>query len=258
MNIADGFPDKSKFTPIPNLLFGQVLEKITDIKLLKCLLRLMFMQNQKKGFPRFVTWKELVSDRVLMINISDETQSNVASNHLEHNFEAHNVALVKTLHKLESMGLILTVNEFESIDDLKVSSIFLVNNEEGRKGLKFIINNLHNEININPRDIVNGSPQPLTQDLSNIFSLYEDNIGVIGYIMAEELKEAEKNYPESWLVEAFKEAILQNKRSWSYIKAILNNWTENGKGSGNGEFGGHSKKLNSREWIKKHGLPRPK
>ena len=76
--------------------------------------------------------------------------------------------------------------------------------------------------------------------------------------MAEELKEAEKEYPESWLNEAFKEAVVQNKRNWSYIKAILHNWTEKGKGNGNGEFGRHSKKIDSREWIRKHGLPKPK
>jgi DNA replication protein len=66
----------------------------------------------------------------------------------------------------------------------------------------------------------------------NIFSLYEQNIGIITPMIAEELKEAEKVYPLQWIEEAFKEAVTLNKRSWKYIARILERWASEGKDSG--------------------------
>jgi DnaD/phage-associated family protein len=66
----------------------------------------------------------------------------------------------------------------------------------------------------------------------NIFTLYEQNIGMITPMIAEELKEAEKTYPPQWIEEAFKEAVTLNKRSWKYIARILERWASEGKDSG--------------------------
>ncbi len=66
----------------------------------------------------------------------------------------------------------------------------------------------------------------------NIFALYEQNIGIITPMMAEELKEAEKLYPPQWIEEAFREAVALNKRSWRYIARILERWASEGKDSG--------------------------
>jgi len=66
----------------------------------------------------------------------------------------------------------------------------------------------------------------------NIFALYEQNIGIITPLIAEELKEAEKLYPAPWIEEAFKEAVTLNKRSWKYIARILERWASEGKDSG--------------------------
>jgi DnaD/phage-associated family protein len=66
----------------------------------------------------------------------------------------------------------------------------------------------------------------------NIFALYEQNIGMITPMIAEELKEAERLYPPQWIEEAFKEAVTLNKRSWKYIARILERWASEGKDSG--------------------------
>ena len=66
----------------------------------------------------------------------------------------------------------------------------------------------------------------------NIFVLYEQNIGMITPMIAEELQEAEKLYPPGWIEEAFKEAVTLNKRSWRYIARILERWASEGKNSG--------------------------
>jgi DnaD/phage-associated family protein len=55
----------------------------------------------------------------------------------------------------------------------------------------------------------------------NIFRLYESNFGALTPILADILREAEKEYPQDWLEYAFQEAVKNNKRSWKYAEAIL-------------------------------------
>lgn len=66
---------------------------------------------------------------------------------------------------------------------------------------------------------------------SNIFQLYEQNIGIITPKLSDILKDAEAAYPAAWIPEAFAEAVKNNVRKWSYIKAILENWKNNGRGN---------------------------
>jgi DnaD/phage-associated family protein len=62
-----------------------------------------------------------------------------------------------------------------------------------------------------------------------IFLLYEQNVGLLTPLVAEELREAEERFPAEWIEEAFRLAIQQNKRKWSYIRAILKRWETEGK-----------------------------
>ena len=82
----------------------------------------------------------------------------------------------------------------------------------------------------------------------NIFTLYEQNIGMITPMIAEELKEAEKLYPPQWIEEAFREAVTLNKRIWRYIARILERWASEGKDSG--EHRRDIKKVDPDKYIK--------
>ena len=62
-----------------------------------------------------------------------------------------------------------------------------------------------------------------------LFSLYENEIGIISPRIAEELTLAEKEYPAEWFGDAIKEAADHNARNWKYIHAILKNWKTNGR-----------------------------
>ena len=81
-----------------------------------------------------------------------------------------------------------------------------------------------------PPELVEDAPEPPADARPNIYVLYEDNIGTIGVMLAEELKEAEERYPQPWISEAFRIAVRENKRSWSYISAILRRWASEGRG----------------------------
>lgn len=64
---------------------------------------------------------------------------------------------------------------------------------------------------------------------SNVFKLYEENIGALTPLIADMLRDAEKKYPSIWFEEAFEIAVSRNVRNWKYIQAILKRWKENGK-----------------------------
>lgn len=64
---------------------------------------------------------------------------------------------------------------------------------------------------------------------SNVFKLYEENIGALTPLLADVLREAEKEFPAEWFEEAFMIAVSKNVRNWKYVEAILTRWKEKGK-----------------------------
>jgi len=109
---------------------------------------------------------------------------------------------------------------------------------------------LHSTLNINGvlEDVYSLTTDSRQPSAVNIFALYEQNIGMITPMIAEELKEAEKLYPPQWIEEAFKEAVTLNKRSWKYIARILERWASEGKDSG--KHRGNIKKDDPDKYIK--------
>jgi DnaD/phage-associated family protein len=109
---------------------------------------------------------------------------------------------------------------------------------------------LHSTSNINGMlgDVYSLTVDSYQPPTINIFDLYEQNIGMIGPMIAEELKEAEKIYPPQWIEEALKEAVALNKRSWRYIARILERWASEGKDSG--EYKRDIKKDDPDKYIK--------
>ena len=67
--------------------------------------------------------------------------------------------------------------------------------------------------------------------IQNIFELYEQNIGMITPMVADELRDAQRTYPAEWVEEAFREAVSNRKLNWKYISRILERWTTEGKDS---------------------------
>ena len=70
-----GFPAKMQFTPIPNLFFSSLLPQISDITELKITLHIFWSLYGKRGYPRFITYRELLSNRNLMSGLREEAKS---------------------------------------------------------------------------------------------------------------------------------------------------------------------------------------
>ena len=78
-----------------------------------------------------------------------------------------------------------------------------------------------------------GLPEPASAEpLPDIFTLYEQNIGMLTPMIADELRDAERLYPTDWIRDAIKEAVTYNKRNIKYIAKILENWSVEGRSDG--------------------------
>jgi DnaD/phage-associated family protein len=72
-------------------------------------------------------------------------------------------------------------------------------------------------------------PPEVAVELPNAFRLYEQNIGPLTPLLADQIGRAIEEYPAEWIEEAIGEAVAYNRRSWRYISRILQNWTAQGK-----------------------------
>jgi DNA replication protein len=218
MNEFKGFPVRMRFTQIPNIVFSSLLPQISDITELKVLLHIFELIYPKKGRLRFVSHSELLGHPGLALDLNDRPRERLS----------------KALESLTKRGVILhlSVKQGENTED-----IYFLNTEANKAAVSRI---QAGEIVLNDLKPVVTTP-PEIIETADVFTLYEQNIGMLTPLIAEELKEAGKHYPESWLKDAIKEAAALNKRNWRYIARILENWSTEGKD--NGTYRGHLKKI---------------
>ncbi|MCH8205944.1 MAG: DnaD domain protein [Chloroflexi bacterium] len=206
-----GFPRRVRFTPVPDPVFGPLLEQIDDLAELKCTLRVIWALHQKRGYPRFVTLSALLADRTLSRALADGDSP-------------RRLRVEAALAHAVERGTL--VSGTVQLDDGQ-ERIYMLNTEADRSALAAI-----SEADLSPQQVPVDEPWEGAVQQPNIFALYEDNVGMLSPMMADELREAEQVYPAPWIEEAFREAVSQNKRSWRYITRILERWEREGRGDG--------------------------
>lgn len=212
MKQFSGFPARMDFTSIPNLFFSSLLPQIDDIAELKTILHIIAALYRKRGHPRFLTYGELLGNASLMSSLKALAES-------------PEEALQKALNSATGRGVIIHMN----LDKAGVAeNIYFLNTESNRRIVEKIKRGEYELSGLKAGE----QAYPETEEMPDIFTLYEQNIGMLTPMIAEELLDAEKAYPESWIRDAIKEAINQNKRKWSYISAILGRWSAEGRGDG--------------------------
>jgi len=207
-----GFPAKMQFTPLPNLFFSTLLPQINDITELKTTLHIFGTLYRKRGYPRFVSYRELLSDKSLVSSLRETTRplDEVLRNALEMAAKRGTILhLVLSRDGVpEDIYFLNTVANRQTIAKIQSGELSL-------SGLK-----------TERQTYIETEEQP------DLFTLYEQNIGMLTPMIAEELRDAEKLYPETWIKDAIKEAVSLNKRNWRYIARILERWSAEGKSDG--------------------------
>ena len=225
-----GFPARMQFTPIPNVFFSHLLPQITDMAELKTTLHILGSLYAKKGYPRLVTYHELSGDASLMSSLRLEEKPAEA---------VLGKALEMTVKRGTILHLVLDINGAPE-------DVYFLNTESDRRVVAKIQNGELALAGLKAGR--QAEPDIETEPPPDIFTLYEQNIGQLTPMMAEELREAEKLYPKDWIRDAIKEAVKQGKRKWSYISAILESWSAEGKSDGT--YRRNSKKTDPDKYIK--------
>ena len=212
MKQFSGFPARMEFTPIPNLFLSTILSQISDILELKMTLHIFWALYRKRGHPRFITYSELLSNRSLMSNFRKTSKSPGEMLH-------------DTLEIATQRGTLLHI----ALDkDNTPEDVYLLNTDYNRQ---IVANIQSGELQLNGLK-AEGQAFIETEEQPDIFVLYEQNIGMLTPMIADELREAESIYPANWIIDAIKEATLLNKRSWRYVARILERWSSEGKSDG--------------------------
>ena len=207
-----GLPDgKITFARIPELFFSQLLPQIDHLGELKVTLHIFWLLTRKRGDRPGVSDRELAADYHLLDGLSLPGVSPLGVPPLE--------ALRDALERAVARGTLLRVTVGEGAQQ---RAWYFVNSEKGRRAVE---------------DLLAGrwTPGEAAESVQvqaarpNIFVLYEQNIGPLTPLLAEELMEAENTYPPDWIKDAFREAVELNKRSWRYIQRILERWAAEGK-----------------------------
>ena len=214
MDAFSGFPaGKVRFTPLPDLFFSELLPAIDDLAELKVTLHIFWLLHRRKGYPRSVSERELLGDGTLFAGLQALDSSPPQE------------AILSAVERAVGRGTLLQV-ETQGREG-GIERWYFANTDQGRRAVERV---REGELQLAERPLSPTDGGPLERP--NIFQLYEQNVGLLQPIIAEELAQAEKDYPAQWIEEAFQLAAKANVRNWRYISRILERWASRGKDDG--------------------------
>jgi DNA replication protein len=211
MKPFQGFPSRMEFTSVPNLLFSALVPQIDDLAELKVTLLVIAALYRKKGAPRYVGRNELLADAAVAESLRG------LGDDIEKTLDA-------ALAGAAARGTFISLAAGEGRE---AETYYLLNDESGRQAADRVA---AGGLALGGKQ-VKASPPPAGAP-PDIFTAYEENIGLLTPMVADELKDAERTYPADWIRDAIREAALHNKRNIRYITKILETWSAEGRSDG--------------------------
>jgi DNA replication protein len=205
-----GFPNgRLRFTAVPNVFFSELLAAIDNLAELKLTLHFIWRLQRLDRKPRYLALSELQADGALLGSLDPQGT------------RPHEV-LAEALARAVNRGTLLRLEDVETGE-----AWFFLNSEQGRQGFEQA---QRGEVGLT--GAAPGGEPRLAVERPNIYQLYEQNIGMLQPLIADQLRDAETTYPEEWIEEAFRIAVEQNVRNWAYVRKILERWSREGKDGG--------------------------
>ncbi|MBN1287916.1 MAG: DnaD domain protein [Anaerolineae bacterium] len=205
-----GFPDKFDLERVPAPFFSELLPIIDHLGEMKVTLYCFWALARKAGEYRYLTHADFAHDPVFMSGLGPHAGP----------------VLDDALERAVARGTLLHVRIEE--DTAGAQDLYFLNSGRGRAAVDAIRGGLWR-----PTEDVR-APVELTLNVTrpNIFVVYEQNIGPLTPLIADQLREIEAQYPQAWIEEAIGLAAANNARSLAYFRAILKRWQTEGKDRG--------------------------
>lgn len=203
-----GFPDgRLKTVPLPEPFFSDLLPAIDHLGELKVTLYAFWRLSLMEGKYRYLRREDLARDELFLRGLSASPR------------QAQEI-LDDALERAEARGTLLYV----SIEDATARhDLYFVNTPKGREAVEKLTAG-----EWRPDDALQGAVT-LSHVRSNLFVLYEQNVGPLTPIIADELRDAMATYPAEWIEDAIRIAVRNNIRKWKYILAVLDRMRAEGR-----------------------------
>jgi len=216
-----GFPPGARETPVPSAFFTRLLPRLTDPVELGLALYIFYLLHRKQDELRFFTRDELAAegDLALFLERVCGDPAHPADNPASRSGRRR-AALERGLSALVGAGFLLPVSVQAPGG---AQQLYFLNAAEDRQAADRF---RRGELKIAPwRPLPEAEP---AEPRRSIYALYEENIGMLTPLVADELREAEELYPQEWLRPAFERAAANNAKSWRYVVKILERWKRDG------------------------------
>jgi DnaD/phage-associated family protein len=208
MKTFNGFPDgKVRLVPVPAPFFSELLPELDHLAELKLVLYFLWRLDRMEGTFRYLSRADFVEDELFMKGLA--AQISDAETVLD--------------EALERAVLHAVLLKADLIDGDTRQALYFLNSPKGRAAVEAIRQGKWRSTG-DPRQ-----PVSLIQERPNIFRLYEENIGPLTPMIADTLRDAERDYPADWIEDALRIAVNNNVRRWVYVEAILRSWKEEGR-----------------------------
>jgi DnaD/phage-associated family protein len=217
-----GFPDgRIRPVPVPEPFFTELLPQIDDLAELKLTLHAFWLLGTQENELRYLRGDDLRADDILLSSLN-----------LDSELRSPHAALADALERAVARNTLLRVDVEIRSRNATVAltdDLYFLNTVRGREAAAQVRQGLVPQLTA-----VTSDEMRMKVQRPNIFVLYEQNIGALTPLLADQLRDMERSYPPDWIADAFDVAVAANKRALRYIAAVLRRWETEGKDSNAG------------------------
>lgn len=203
-------PDET--VSVPTSFLAEIAPTITSVEELQVSLAIFRLLAAAGGFNEPLAEKTIVRDRLLRSALRVDGSP-----------RAPDTRIAKGLELAIARGTLVRLMSSES---RKQAAFLYLNTPENRSSVRL----MESGALAAPRSLwPDDSPPTIAIDRPNAFRLYEQNIGPLTPLIADQISQAIEEYPNDWIEDALSEAVAYNRRSWRYVTRILENWQAHGR-----------------------------
>ncbi|MFN8378415.1 MAG: DnaD domain protein [Anaerolineae bacterium] len=211
MTRFSGFRDaRPRMFSLPAAFVDDLLPLIDHLCELQITLFCMYAVQQREGRFRYLLRSDMANSPALLAALAAACPDVAPQDSLD-----------DALDRAIGRGSLL-VAQVRTDGDEEPVTLYFINGPAGRTAVDQIARGAWKPAN-------DDRPVDILPERPTVYRLYEENIGPLTPMIAESLKDAEREYSSAWVADAIRVAVEQNARSWRYMQSVLERWRKEGR-----------------------------